>query len=37
VPERPLCDLYASELMIHGDQQGSTWQFDGTRYVEAER
>jgi hypothetical protein len=35
VPERPLCDLHVNQLMIHGDQQASTWQFDGTRYVEA--
>jgi hypothetical protein len=37
VPERPLCDLHVSQLMVHGDQQGSTWQFDGTRYLEASR
>lgn len=37
VPERPLCDLHVSQLMVHGDQQSSTWQFDGTRYVKAPR
>jgi len=36
IPGQPLCDLLTSELMVHGDQQASTWHFDGTHYIEVD-
>jgi len=33
---QPLCELLTNELMVHGDQQASTWHFDGTHYIEVD-